>query len=126
MGLPVAAALTNSQLQTKIVHAETKNAVQTKFTSWHAICSGLLHIRRRHVSPENCLQVILCMNRTFQRLAERTLQIQTATFSPISIIYCIFDSKTSRTRVGSMRKDLIIRLGARDPEHSLSPLRNTT
>jgi hypothetical protein len=111
MGLPVAASLANFQVQTKRVHAETKNAVQTKFTSWHAICSGLLNVRRRHVSPKNCLQAILCMNGTFQGLAEKPLPIQTATFSPISISYCIFDSKTPRTRIGIMREGVIIRLG---------------
>jgi hypothetical protein len=54
MGLPVAAALTHFEKQTKRGHVETKDAVHIQcihisFTSWHAICSGMLKMGGRNV-----------------------------------------------------------------------------
>jgi hypothetical protein len=49
MGLLVAAALTNLQVHTKRVHAETRDELHAKFKSWHAICSGMLKMRGRNV-----------------------------------------------------------------------------
>jgi hypothetical protein len=49
MGLPVAAALTHFEKQTKRGHVETKDAVHISFTSWQAICSGMLKMGGRNV-----------------------------------------------------------------------------
>jgi hypothetical protein len=49
MGFPVAAALTHFQVHSKRVHADKKDAVHSKFTSWHAICSGMLKMKGRNL-----------------------------------------------------------------------------
>jgi hypothetical protein len=52
----VAVAHTRFQVQAKRVHAETKDAVHIKFTSWHAIFSGMPEMRVRDVSSNTRLK----------------------------------------------------------------------
>jgi hypothetical protein len=64
MRLPVAAALTYLKVQTKGVHAETKDAVHTNVASRHGIGSGMLTMRGRHVSskPLSTAQITCVLN----------------------------------------------------------------